>query len=138
MVLTCSIAELQNEPRKFYIQSRKDAINACAKANEVLANLVVELCHPEAPFFDESSWPQGYSLDTTENLHRERKRLKPDHYRFEKKFLQKSRQAEVGNTVTNPAPLQRLRESCPNFATTDYIEASNHVRLSLSGLYLFN
>uniref|UniRef100_A0A914YCW7 Lysosomal-trafficking regulator n=1 Tax=Panagrolaimus superbus TaxID=310955 RepID=A0A914YCW7_9BILA len=132
MILTCSIAELQNEPRKFYIQSRKDAINACAKANEVLANLVEELCHPEAPFFDESSWPKGYSLDTTENLRRERKRLKPDHYRFEKKFLQKNRQNEVGDTVTNLAPLQRLRESCPNFATTDYIEASNAVRLSLS------
>ncbi|KAE9551367.1 hypothetical protein FO519_005421 [Halicephalobus sp. NKZ332] len=126
IALTCTIAELQNEPRKFYMQSRKNSVNACAKANEVLASLVVELCHPEAPFYDEGSWPRGFSLDPTENSHRERKRLKPDHYRFDLKFLKKSRQNEIGLTYSNPYPLKNLCESCPNFATTDYIEASNH------------
>lgn len=131
-MLTCAVAELQNEPRKLYMQARKSAVNSCAKANEVLASLVVELCHPEAPFYDETSWPKGQSLDPTENSHRERKRLRPDHYRFEKKFLKKDQQERVGNSMTNPYPLQYLCESCPNFATTDYIEASNHVRASLS------
>uniref|UniRef100_A0A7E4VZY1 Non-specific serine/threonine protein kinase n=1 Tax=Panagrellus redivivus TaxID=6233 RepID=A0A7E4VZY1_PANRE len=134
VTLTCSIAVVQDEPRKLYIKSRKDAINACARANEVLTNLVVELCHPFAPFYDASSWPKGWSLDTTENLHRERKRLKPSHYRFDLKFLKPEKREEVGESGNVPPPLQKLREACPNFATTDYIEASNHVRLSLSAI----
>ncbi|KAI6244194.1 hypothetical protein M3Y99_00092200 [Aphelenchoides fujianensis] len=75
--LTCELAEIQSPLRRKTLQWKKAMESALAKTSETICHLMRELCHPESVFFDQHSWPKGFALDTTENVKRERRRLKP-------------------------------------------------------------
>ncbi|KAH7728112.1 beige/BEACH domain-containing protein [Aphelenchoides avenae] len=130
MTLTCDIAEMQNVPRKLFIAWRKSVVNDLARASEHLRQLVRELCHPEAPFFDKASWPRGNVLDTTEDRRRERRRLRPENYRFPTHFLDEQRRKEVSDSAEAPEPLQNLLRDSQLQTAVDRIEANNQVRVS--------
>ncbi|CAD5235429.1 unnamed protein product [Bursaphelenchus xylophilus] len=131
--LTCELAKLQGTPRKTSSALRKEAQSSLNRASETLWHLVRELCHPSAVFHDPSSWPQGWALDTTENLKRERRRLKPAHYQFHERFLRKERRLKAQLTAKTPQPLQRLLEGTVGKSTAE-LEAHTPVRFSLNAV----
>ncbi|CAD5228314.1 unnamed protein product [Bursaphelenchus okinawaensis] len=131
--LTCELAKLQGIPRKTSTAFRKQNQSNVNKAAETLWNLVRELCHPSAVFYDSESWPQGWSLDTTENLKRERRRLKPCRYQFQERFLRREKRELAQKNARSPQPLQRLLAGSVAKSTVE-IEAHTQVRYSLSAV----
>lgn len=54
------------------------------------------------------SWPSGFTLETTENQCRERRRLVPAKYTFDLKFLKEEHRERVKKTNSSLKPLENL------------------------------
>ncbi|PAV68973.1 hypothetical protein WR25_08545 [Diploscapter pachys] len=107
MSVTCEVVEEQNFPRKAFIKATKSELQQFMEAEKILKNLADELCHPEAPGFEERHWPIGWALDPTEGPMRERKRMMPYYYSFDAKFFMPEKGEKVAKN-REEQPLEKL------------------------------
>ncbi|KHN89006.1 Lysosomal-trafficking regulator [Toxocara canis] len=134
MSLTCEVVDEQNLSRKLFLRSCRSAETSCIYAERIISSLSVQLCHPEAVCFDESSWPLSWALDPTEGPNRERRRLKPDHLNFDRRFVL----PEFANKLSNrerPFPLSNLlsgrRTSPKGWNMMETLADDERIRVSL-------
>ncbi|KAI6209440.1 Lysosomal-trafficking regulator [Aphelenchoides besseyi] len=128
--LTCELAEIQSPWRRKLLQWKKGMESALAKTSETISHLMRELCHPQAVFYDHRTWPCGFALDTTENVKRERRRLKPSYYNFPAKFLRGSNR--LTDVDEGTCPLGNLLEGSLSRSALERVEANSQIRRSLS------
>ncbi|KAI6205345.1 Lysosomal-trafficking regulator [Aphelenchoides besseyi] len=135
--LTCELAEIQSPWRRKLLQWKKGMESALAKTSETISHLMVcvslimrELCHPQGVFYDHRTWPCGFALDTTENVKRERRRLKPSYYNFPAKFLRGSNR--LTDVDEGTCPLGNLLEGSLSRSALERVEANSQIRRSLS------
>uniref|UniRef100_A0A0N5AE21 Non-specific serine/threonine protein kinase n=1 Tax=Syphacia muris TaxID=451379 RepID=A0A0N5AE21_9BILA len=104
---TCVVVDSQNLLRKKYVRDYREFEIKMLRADEILSELAVQFCHPEAACHDPFSWPQSWELDPTEGPNRERRRLTPVHLRFDRQFLLPQYEHKLRNRERLP-PLSNL------------------------------
>ena len=107
MNITQDVINLQNYERKKFLEHLRVAQSVDLQTKHLWHQLISQLTHEYAVWFEPLSYPKFWELDPTENPERERRRLQRSYCFMEKRFFQSQVPDEV---LVNP-PLSYLFES---------------------------
>jgi hypothetical protein len=107
MTVTCNVVEAQNVLRKMFIAYSKHAFSIGINAEQALASIVDDICHPAGVAFDARSWPPSWALDMHEAPTRERRRMCATHLAIDERYLLAGERAKLAAERV-PAPLSTL------------------------------
>ncbi|GMT32361.1 hypothetical protein PFISCL1PPCAC_23658 [Pristionchus fissidentatus] len=133
MSATCEIVEQLSTPRRMNLLMTKDCLLDTVEAEAILEAITKEVCHPAGVGFDGRSWPAGQSLERRESVNREKRRLRPASYPFEKRFFREERREEIRQSV-NSHPLEKILKKD---ASSPSSSSLHHRRLIGEGVQLY-
>ncbi|XP_077974826.1 lysosomal-trafficking regulator-like [Styela clava] len=115
MDVTQQVVLRQNIERKKMIAHMKDVTSNDLSVRKQWANLLEQLAHERAVWYDESRYPKSWQLDATEGPNRERRRLQRCHLNIDERFMMKKTEKTKNREIERKRNLQeKIREMVEN------------------------
>ncbi|CAG5132645.1 unnamed protein product, partial [Candidula unifasciata] len=102
MTVTQDVTRLQVEERKKFVALIKRSMTTQIQLKKQWQELVQNLTHERAVWYQKLSYPQSWQLDPTEGPGRVRKRLQRCHLEIERRFLLPSHQQKLDAVKVDP------------------------------------